>query len=179
MDRLAAKDVSATIYVVGGAAAGLAYYPDDLERRMSTDVDAVFTGGPAVLAEAEDMAEEQGLRRNWFNTDAGRFIPPSGEPPGDRLMAKGHVEVVVPPARFLLAMKLRASRLGRDDEDIALLVRRVGISSYEEAEQLVADVYDGEEEIPPRGRPLLEKVLGEYELTRSVPPRTLPPVARS
>jgi len=176
VDRLAAKGVEALIYLLGGAAAGIAYYPDGVDRRSSADIDARFTARSQVLAEAEAMAAELGLRPDWFNKGAEQFLPPTGEPDGEVLMERGGVRVVVAPPRFLLAMKLRASRLGRDDEDIAVLIRVCGIKSVAEAEALVEEVYLGEEEIHPRGRSFIAAVFGEYQLSKADPPITLPKV---
>jgi hypothetical protein len=175
VDRLVAKDVTARIYLIGGAAAGLGYYPDDVDRRASADIDSIYTSTPEVEAEASAMAEELGLRPDWFNGRAGGFVPPTGEPPGEPLFSKGNVEVTLAPAEFLLAMKLRASRPGRDDEDIAVLTRYCGITTVAECEALVDEVYLGEEEIPALGYRILNTVLGRYELERANPPTVLPP----
>lgn len=176
VDRLAARDVEALIYLLGGAAAGIAYYPDGIDRRASADIDATFTARSEVLAEAETMAAELGLRSDWFNGGAEQFLPPTGEPDGEVVMENAGVRVVVAPARFLLAMKLQASRLGRDDEDIAVLIRVCGIKSVAEAEALVGEVYLGEEEIHARGRSFIAAVFDEYQLSRADPPVTLPKV---
>lgn len=178
VDRLVEKGVSARIYLIGGAAAGLVYYPEDVDRRASGDIDSTFTSTAEVEAEAAAMAAELGLRANWFNRDAERFIPPSGEPTGVPFISKGNIEVTIAPRDFLLAMKLRASRPGRDDEDLAVLIRLCGVSTVAECEALVAKWYDGEEEIPPRGHRLLNSVLGAYELERANPPIVLPPARR-
>lgn len=177
VDRLAANGVETQIYLLGGAAAGIAYYPEGVDRRSSADIDATFTARCDVLAEAEAMAAELGLRADWFNRGAEQFLPPTGELDGDVLMEKGAVKVVVAPPRMLLAMKLRASRLGRDDEDIAVLIRVCGIRSVAEAEALMEEVYLGEEEIHPRGRSFLTAVFGEYQLSKADPPVTLPRVS--
>ena len=179
MDRLVATNQKATIYLIGGVAAGMAYYPDGVDRRTSIDIDAIFSPHDVVAKVAAEIADEHGLRRDWFNDKAGGFLPPSGKPQGLPLISAGEVVVHVAPPEFLLAMKLRASRMGRDDEDIAVLVRRCGISSIEQAQALVDDVYLGEEEIPHRGHLILSAVLGEYELTRSDPQIVLPPVRTS
>lgn len=176
VDRLAARGVEALIYLLGGVAAGIAYYPEGVDRRASADIDATFTARSDVLAEAEAMATELGLRPDWFNGGAEQFLPPTGEPDGEVLMENGAVKVVVAPPRLLLAMKLRASRLGRDDEDIAVLIRVCGIRSVAEAEALVEEVYLGEEEIHPRGRSFLTAVFGDYQLSKADPPVTLPKI---
>lgn len=168
-DRLSARGVAARIYVVGGAAVALRYYPDGVERRATDDVDAVFSPIAEVEREADVLAQERGLPVGWCNNRARGYLPPAVQPEGDVLFRLGAVEVLVAPARLLLAMKLRACRLGRDDEDIAVLVRHCGISSMEEADALVAEVYHGEERIPPGRRSVVEATFDRYELTRAQP----------
>ena len=176
VERLDAKGVETLIYVLGGAAAGLAYYPDGVDRRSSTDIDATFSAGAEVVAEAEAMARERGMRLDWFNRGAEQFLPPTGEPEGRPILERGKVKVVVAPPKFLLAMKLRASRMGRDDEDIAVLIRVCGLKSIEDAKALVDEVYLGEEEIPARGMAFIGALFGEYELSKADPPIKLPKV---
>ena len=61
--RLQAKGVAATVYVVGGAAIAL-----EVDARLVTaDVDAVFHPETTVRAEAEALATERGLPKNWLN----------------------------------------------------------------------------------------------------------------
>lgn len=136
----------------------------------------MFTSTAEIEEEATAMASELSLRPDWFNRNAGAFVPPTGEPEGTVLLAREGIQVVVCPPEFLLAMKLRACRAGRDDEDIAVLTRLCGITTVAGCEALVRRVYLGEEEIPRRGYALLEQVLGEYELERTVPSIVLPPV---
>jgi hypothetical protein len=175
VDRLVHRGVTARIYLIGGAAAGFMYYPKGVARRVSGDIDSIYTSTEEVEEEAATMADILGLRLDWFDGRAGGFVPPTGEPPGETLIARGNVVVTVAPPRFLLAMKLRASRPGRDDEDIAVLTRHCGITTVAACEALVEEVYLGEEEIPERGYQLLNRVLGEYELEQATPPVVLPP----
>lgn len=175
-DRLADKDVTARIYLLGGAAMALAYY-DDGERQLTNDVDASFGSLDAVTHEALAMAEEKGLRPTWLNDKVRQFLPPDGLPEGATLIARDGVSVVVAPARLLLAMKLRAARIGRDDEDIAILIRRCDIRSVEEAQQVLDECYDGEEPFTLKAEAIVEAALDRYEVTSADPPFTLDKVA--
>ena len=73
-------------------------------------------------------------------------------------------------------MKLRASRPGRDGDDIAVLVRACGLRSVAEARKVMDDVFLGEEEIPPRGHALLERAFGEVEIRLATRATVLPAV---
>lgn len=175
-DRLAARNETARIYIVGGAAMALRYYPDGHDRRETDDIDAVFSPVPAVQAAVDEVARERDLSTDWFNNRSRGFLPPHVTPAGELVLARGDVEVFVAPARLLLAMKLRACRIGRDDEDIAVLLRHCGIATMVEADEVVAGAYDGEERIPPARRSVVEACFGAYELTRTNPPVTLPSI---
>lgn len=76
-------------------------------------------------------------------------------------------------------MKLRVCRLGRDDEDIAVLVRHLGLRGIEEADELLDRLYLGEERIPPNRRSVVEATFGEDVLSRAGPEVVLASVDRS
>jgi hypothetical protein len=173
--RLAGMGVEARVYVVGGAALALAYYEEG-ERRLTNDVDATFFPIEAVSGVAEAIAEEHGLRTGWLSPHAGQFYPADGVPEGAPLMRRDGVEIVVGPARLILAMKLRAARLGRDNDDIAVLIRRCDIRSVHEAVDVLDETYGGEEMFKPVARAIVEAALLEYEVRSARPPFTLPPM---
>lgn len=180
-ERLTDACVTARIYLIGGAAAALRYYPDGHERSLTDDIDAVvFCAGDeareVLWRLVEEIARERELDPSWFNNKAAKFVSPVGTPDGDTVFTHGTVTVQVAPARLLLAMKLRACRLGRDDEDIAVLLRHCALTTMAEADTLVSEVYDGEEQIPPTRRAVVEACFGEYELVRANPQVRLPPI---
>lgn len=173
--RLADQGVEARIFVVGGAALALSYY-DEGDRRLTNDVDASFFPADAVAQVADTLAAEHGLRPDWLNGRARRFYPAAGLPEGGVLICREQVEIVVGPPRLLLAMKLRAARLGRYNDDIAVLLRRCDIRSVQEAIDVLDEVYDGEEIFKPVAHAIVEAALGEYEVRSARPPFTLAPM---
>lgn len=177
-DRLDATNVSARIYLLGGAAMALAYY-DHGERTLTRDIDAWYVPGPEVDRVIQDVADERGLPSDWLNAGASQFVPAHGLPDGITYLTKGNVHIELAPAHLLLAMKLRAARPGRDDDDIAILVRRCGLRSVEEAQRVLDEVYDGEERFKPWAQLIVEAALGEYTVTTAIPPFTLPAVDAS
>jgi hypothetical protein len=175
-DRVAARGVSGRIYVVGGAAMASKYFPEGVERLPTEDIDAVFSPVAEIEEEVRLVAREEGLADDWFNNKARGYLPPLDQPAGELLFRVGEVEVVVAPPDLLLAMKLRICRLGRDDEDIAVLVRHLGLTGIEECDDLIERMYLGEERIPPNRRSVVEATFGEYRLTRAEPEVVLAPV---
>ena len=60
------------------------------------------------------------------------------------LLDDENVSIAVASAATLLVMKLRASRPGRDDEDIARLLSICDITSIEAADEIYETYYPGE-----------------------------------
>ena len=73
--RLKKRAVSASVFVVGGAA--IAVTSHDNPRRTE-DVD-VITRDPVVIEEARAMASERKLPEDWLNTRANPWMPPLPE----------------------------------------------------------------------------------------------------
>lgn len=176
--RLEARGIEGRIYVIGGAALALAYYELG-ERRLTADVDAWLTPSDAISFEAEVVASEFGLPPDWLNEKATMFVPVHGLPAGTPLRRRAGMVIEVAPPRLLLAMKLRAGRISRDADDIAILLRHCGIRSITEAQAVLDDVFDGEEPFTAKSRAIVEAALGEYTVTTAIPPFTLPAVDRS
>lgn len=170
--RLEARQVAGRIYVIGGAAMALAYY-DEGERRLTADVDAWLSPGDVIREEAEVVALDFDLPSDWLNEKATIFVPVHGLPPGVPIRRRSEMVIEVAPPRLLLAMKLRAARLGRDADDIAVLLRRCGVRSLAGAQGVLDEIYDGEELFTPKAQAIVESALGEYPVTTAIPPFTL------
>ena len=137
--RLRKAGVSASLYIVGGAAMVLT----GAREGLTVDIDAVSLS-PAVWEAAQQMAAESGLPGNWINSAAAPYIPPR-EPSVRATKADPGLKVDVAPDEHLLAMKLIASR-AKDRDDILALIARCGMSEASPADfsQLLRDVYAGE-----------------------------------
>lgn len=151
-ELLAQRQVRATLFVVGGAAMAIAYDA----RRATMDVDAVFAPSQVVRDVAEEVGRELGLEPGWLNDGVKAFLP--GEDPDRIGVYEGdHLSVAVASPRFLLAMKLLASRSDRDRDDIQLLYSLCGFSTADEGLELLASYYP-ERLILPRVRFMLEEM---------------------
>lgn len=153
----------------------MAYYELG-ERRLTADVDAWLTPNHPIVAEAEAVAATLGLPANWLNEKATMFVPVHGLPDGIPVRRRAGMVIEVGPPRLLLAMKLRAGRIARDADDIAILLRRCGIRTIDEAQRVLDEQYDGEETFTTKARAIVESALGEYTVTTAIPPFTLPAV---
>jgi len=131
--RLDAKGVEATIYVVGGSAVALEYDG----RRTTADVDARFEPRTTVLEEAAVLADEYGLKPNWLNDASKAFIPDGVDTEAQRLPG---LNVTIASPRYLLAMKMAAGR-DRDVPDIAAIMDHLGITDPADAVEITMATY--------------------------------------
>ena len=134
--RLRDLDLSASLYVVGGAAVAVTV----ADRRVTRDVDVAHLD-PAVSAEAQALASVEGLPANWLNAAAAPWIP-AAPTPADAAGGPGLTIRYAPP-EHLLAMKMVALRQ-QDAPDIAALAARLGLDRFEQFAAVLRSVYAGE-----------------------------------
>ena len=160
-DRLEAKGVQATLYVVGGAAVAI-----NLDtRRVTRDIDAVFHPRSDVRSEADLMAEERGLPGSWLNDAAAAWVP--GDDADAAVFGTGGLTVSVASPRHLLAMKMVAFR-ATDRTDLLAIFDALGITTATEAADIATAVYGGHHALPDREELMLvaEAVLADKARTR-------------
>src|SRR5580658_1971228 len=123
---------TAEIAVYGGAAIMLQF---EVTFR-TTYVDAHVESGDhgALMQAAREIAERRGWLRSWLSEAVTMYL---GEPGGTTLYrsypsdARAGLRVYVAKPDYLLAMKLRAMRVGsRDEADAALIARASQITTY-------------------------------------------------
>lgn len=150
--RLAARGAPAHIRVVGGAAIAVQYGREALTQ----DVDALFGRSDDVLEIAAEIARERGWPNSWLNDDVAMHASHfDHEAVWVRIVDVESVQVDLAPADLLLAMKLKAGRGGRDEDDIDLLCDACGLRSAAEAEAIFERFYP-EGEIKPLARRQLD-----------------------
>ena len=155
-EHLAAREVRGHIYVVGGAAMVMAH-----RRSKSTlDVDALtIDPREAILEAAEEVAREHGLDRDWLNDEVRRFevLPYRPDETPEVLFDSPYLVVTGASARHMLAMKVRTGR-ARDERDIKLLLRQLGVTTMREVREIHGAVYphDG---IPWRNEARIEAIV--------------------
>ncbi len=152
-EELTIEGIRGQIFIVGGAAMALAYST----RRVTKDIDAVFEPKSAIYAAAAKVAEDLKLPDDWLNDAAKAFMPGEDEHPRPVPEVRG-IEVTTASPKYLLAMKLMAMRFGEDDEDVEILLRECGLTSAQEALDLVKHMYPLQEPSP-KTRFFLEELL--------------------
>ena len=139
------RGARADLFLVGGAAIAVAYD----SQRSTRDLDAVFEPTAIVREAARVVAWARGLPDDWLNDAVKGFLP--GTDPDARPYFEGAaLNVDVASARYLLALKLFASRVETDADDIAFLYGQVGFTTVEEGLDLLASTY--------RGRPVAARM---------------------
>jgi hypothetical protein len=128
--ELQRRNISAEMYVVGGAAIALAFD----ERRATRDVDAVFEPKSAVYEAAAVVGAERNLPAGWLN-DAVKGFLGGEDPDAAPVLDLPGLRCLAASPRILLALKVLAHRVGEDEEDVRLLAAALGLQS---AEQVLA-----------------------------------------
>jgi hypothetical protein len=138
--ELCRSGVRGDVFVVGGAALTVAYDA----RPATRDVDGIWHPAAEVRVAARRVAAlHDDVDPDWLN-DAVKGFLPTGDPAPTTVIYDGDcLTVSVPAPEYLLATKLLASRVGRDEDDILLLYRRCGLAGVDEALDLVERYYPG------------------------------------
>lgn len=134
--RLHHRGLHVDIYLVGGAA--MAFTLDD--QRITADVDAIFIDSEPLRQEAAAVAREHNLPEDWLNNRAAMFLPGEPDPGAVRLDVEGLTVSVASP-EHVLAMKMASFRPGKDQDDLVLLFRKLGIERPEQAADIALSVY--------------------------------------
>ena len=152
-DELALTEIRGEMLIVGGAAMALAYST----RRSTADLDAVFEPKTLIYEAAARIATRHSLDAAWLN-DAVKGYLPGADPNATVFFDRPGLVVRIASPRYLLAMKLLASRVERDEDDIRVLLRLSNITTADEAIALVSDLYPVSA-IPPKVRFLVRELL--------------------
>lgn len=151
--ELLRRGARADLFLVGGAAIAVAYD----SQRSTRDLDAVFEPTTVVREAVATVGRARDLPDDWLD-DAVKGFLPGPDPEARRHFEGAALNVDVASPRYLLALKLFASRVETDADDIAFLYRQVGFTTVEEGLDLVASTYRGRP-IAARTQFLLEEIV--------------------
>ena len=151
-NELGTMGVEADLFIVRGAAMAVAYDA----RRATTDVDAIFVPSKELRTAALRVAAVLGLEEDWLNDGVKGFLP--GEDVEQIGVYEGkNLHVAAASPKFLLAMKLMASRTERDTDDIKTLYEICGLTTAEEGLAVLESFYP-QDLILPRVQFLLQEM---------------------
>jgi hypothetical protein len=154
-DELGKTQTRGDVFVVGGAAMAVAYDA----RPATRDVDAIFHPSLEVrLAAARVAASHDDITEDWLNDGVKGFLP--GNDAGKQVVLHegNYLTVRSASPEYLLATKLLASRISRDEDDILFLYRLCGLSTVNDGLDLLERYY-GNRPIEAKVRFLLEEIL--------------------
>jgi hypothetical protein len=151
-EELATSGIRGEVFIVGGAAMALAYDA----RRATVDVDGIFVPAAEVRLAAARVAERLHLEDDWLNDGAKAFMP-GPDPERIGVFEGTNLSVAAASPRYLLAMKILAARVERDQDDIRILYELCGFTTAEEGLDLVESAYPSHV-IAPRVQFLLEEL---------------------
>jgi hypothetical protein len=149
--ELQRRNISAEMYVVGGAAIALAFD----ERRATRDVDAVFEPKSAVYEAAAVVAAERNLPAGWLN-DAVKGFLAGEDPDAAPVLDLPGLRCLAASPRILLALKVLAHRVGEDEEDVRLLAAELGLRSAEEVLAVAEETFG--DRLDPAARFFVEEI---------------------
>jgi len=175
-DEIALAAVAANtridIAVFGGSALMLAS-----NFRFSTedvDIAEIVRPWPQWLADVvARIAARNGWVEGWLNDAVNTFLSPRAQPERDlvtwgtfpRAADKTGLTVLVPTARYLLALKLKALRVAKFDKgtkdisDVAGLLQVLGITAADEAIAILKEFYPNSAPDAERARFVLKHIL--------------------
>lgn len=152
--ELERRGVRGEVFVVGGAAMVLAYDA----REVTRDIDAIFEPKSAVYEAATAVAEDLGLPDDWLN-DAVKGFAPGTDPERRSVFTAPSLEVAAASPEYLLAMKLLASRVDQDVDDIRTLYELCGFTTPKQGLDLLDRFYPGRS-VEVKTKFLLEELFG-------------------
>lgn len=164
--RLHRRGVHVDVYIVGGAAIALSLD----KRRITADVDAIFSDPDLVQHEAAALARKYHLPDNWLNNRAAMFLPGGNDPGAVRLDVRGLTVSVASP-EHVLAMKMASFRPGKDQGDLELLFQQLGIQAPEQAADIAQSVYGSDTVVLPHRQELLFTARSILERMQAGKPR--------
>lgn len=132
--------VRGDVFIVGGAAMAVAY-----DARPSTqDVDGIWHPSREVREAAHRVAaRHDDLDEDWLNDGAKGFLPAEGRGEKPVVYEGDCLTVSAGSPEYLLATKLLASRVSRDEDDILLLYERCGFTTADDGLDLLDRYYPG------------------------------------
>lgn len=152
-DKLKLDDSMAEICIVGGAVMCLVFNA----REQTKDVDAIFHPKSKVYKLAKLVAKDQGLPEDWLNDSAKAYVNSKVEQV--EVLNLSHLKIFAPSAKYMLAMKCLASRVGtKDEDDIEFLIKYLRLKKVDDVMSIVASFYEAKL-IQPKTQYMIEEII--------------------
>ena len=141
LDReLCGEELRGDVFIVGGAAMVVAYDA----RPATRDVDAIWHPSAEVRAAAARIADRRDdLATDWLNDGVKGFLPGSDRGESPVVYEGSCLTVLAGSPEYMLATKLLASRVSRDEDDVLLLYDRCGFTTVDEGLDVLERYFPG------------------------------------
>ena len=137
--ELESRNARAHVYVFGGAAMSVAFD----RGRTTVDIDVrVDSGREKLMESVETVGRRHGFEAGWFSEPLAVVLPRGSDQRAATLYQSQYLTVTGASAKHMLAMKLVAGRL-KDHGDIAVLCKRLGLTSKRQALRIADEVLPG------------------------------------
>jgi hypothetical protein len=142
-DELKALDIHGELLLAGGASMCLVHEARD----MTKDIDALYEPKSLINQIVKKIAIRENIQENWLNDAVKAYIIP--DTPIDSFLNLGNLVINTVSPNYLLAMKMMASRYGEHDyDDIIFLLRKLHISTIDEAIDSLLTFFSPEQILP-------------------------------
>ncbi|MBM3814688.1 MAG: hypothetical protein FJW20_23940 [Acidimicrobiia bacterium] len=160
-DLLQQQDIVGEINILGGTAMVLGFRA----RQATKDVDAIFAPAQAIRRAAAQVADQLNLPQSWLNDAAKGYLSPTGDFRRLAGLELPNLRIQVPTPQYMLAMKVMAARIGMagergDKEDIAFLIRLLGLRDTRNVMAIVERYYQPPQ-ILPKSSYLVDEIMEE------------------
>ena len=136
--ELASDGIRGELFLARGAVMCLVFHA----REATKDIDDLLVPASELRRAAKRVGEREGLPSGWLNDAVKGFFSQAGR--FEVYEEMSHLRIFAPHPEYLLAMKCLAMRLGeefKDREDVALLLKMLGIRQVQDAETALARYY--------------------------------------
>jgi hypothetical protein len=136
--ELARDGVRGELFLAGGAVMCLVFRA----REATKDIDALLVPVSELRRAAKRIAEREHLPDDWLNDAVKGFFSQTGR--FEVYQELSNLRIFAPHPEYLLSMKCMAMRLGEeyhDREDVAALLRILGLRRMRDAEAILGRYY--------------------------------------
>jgi len=138
--------------IVGGAVMCLVYNT----RAATKDVDAIFKPTPLIRKLVAQIADTEGLPKDWLNDAAKGFLQPTFA--SQEVLALSNLRVWAPQPQYMLAMKCISARWdSNDSDDVSFLIKHLKIKKPKDVFTII-ETYYPKNRIPPKTKFFIEEL---------------------
>lgn len=156
-ERLRQKKIEGELTIYGGAVMCLCFH----SRESTSDIDGWFAPKSEMYEAINEVTMTNNFDEDWLNDSVKGFISRNDEVVELEGLSFSNLKIYRPVDNYLFAMKCMSCRLEKDEhdiEDIEFLIRKIGITSTEQAEKIIEEYFPPSSVLPKTHFMLLEMI---------------------